>query len=51
MAIAGPDVTRRGEWRDTPAIYQNQIAATVAWLLGVDYGRLVPDAGAPLPLN
>ena len=51
VAIAGPDVTRRGEWRDAPAIYQNQIAATLAWLLGVDYQRLVPDAGPPLALN
>jgi hypothetical protein len=51
VAIAGPDVIGRGEWRDTPAIYQNQIAATVASLLGVDYQRLVPDAGPPLPLK
>lgn len=50
-AIAGPGVTRRGEWRDTPAIYQNQIAATIASLLGVDYQRLVPDAAPPLTLN
>ena len=51
VAIAGSDVTRRGEWRDTPAIYQNQIAATVASLLGVDYARFVPAAGPPLPLR
>jgi hypothetical protein len=48
LAIAGPDVTRRGEWRDSPAVYQNQIAATIASLLGVDYLRAVPGAGRPL---
>jgi hypothetical protein len=51
VAIAGPDVTRRGEWRDMPAIYQNQIAATIASLLGVEYQRFVPDAGPPLSLQ
>ena len=51
LAVAGPGTTRRGEWRDTPPIYQNQIAATVAGLLGVDYRHFVPDAGAPLTLK
>ena len=51
LAIAGPDTTRRGEWRDAPTVYQNQIAATIAGLLGVDYQRAVPGAGAPLPLQ
>jgi len=48
LAIAGPDVTRRGEWHDTPPIYQNQIAATIAARLGVDFQRFVPGAGAPI---
>jgi hypothetical protein len=49
LAIAGPSVTGRGEWRNTPAIHQNQVAATIARVLGVDYRRFVPDAGAPIP--
>jgi hypothetical protein len=48
LVMAGPGTTRRGEWRDAPAIYQNQIAATIAGLLGVDYRTIVPAAGAPL---
>jgi hypothetical protein len=50
-AIAGPDVVPRGEWRNASPMYQNQIAATIASLLGVDYQRLVPAAGAPLSLK
>jgi hypothetical protein len=48
LVMAGPGTTRRGEWRDAPAIYQNQIAATIAGLLGVDYRTIVPAAGAPV---
>jgi hypothetical protein len=48
VAMAGSGVTRRGEWRDAPAIYQNQVAATVAQFLGVDYRRFVPEAGEPI---
>jgi hypothetical protein len=51
VAIAGPDVTHRGERRNTAAIYQNQIAATIASLLGVDYQRHVPGAGASLSIK
>ena len=51
LAVAGPGTTRRGEWRDTPPIYQNQVAATVAGLLGVDYRHFVANAGAPLTLK
>jgi hypothetical protein len=49
LAIASPDVTRRGEWSNT-TLYQNQIAATIAALLGLDYREQNPDAGQPLPL-
>jgi hypothetical protein len=48
LAVAGRGVGRRGEWRNTRPIYQNQIAATIAALLGVDYRRFVPDAGLPI---
>jgi hypothetical protein len=49
LAIASPDVTKRGEWSNT-TLYQNQIAATIAALLGLDYREQNPDAGQPLPL-
>jgi hypothetical protein len=49
LVLAGAGVARRGEWRDAPTIHQNQIAATIAALLGVDYERFAPDAGLPVP--
>jgi len=49
LAIAGQDVTRRGEAQNLPPLYQNQIAATIGRLLGVDFGKFVPDAGQALP--
>ena len=45
MAFAGPDWPRRGEWRDTETIYQNQVAATLAQALGIDYAAQHPGAG------
>ena len=48
MAIASPDIARRGEWRDHPPLFQNQIAATMADLLGFDYREQNPGAGAPI---
>jgi hypothetical protein len=48
MAFAGPDWPRRGEWRDSATIYQNQVAATLAQSLGIDYGQQHPNAGRPI---
>lgn len=48
MAMASPDVTRRGEWREHPPLFQNQVAATLADLLGFDYREQNRDAGAPI---
>ena len=48
MAFAGPDWPRRGEWRDSATIYQNQVAATLAQSLGLDYGQQHPNAGRPI---
>jgi hypothetical protein len=48
MAFASPDSARRGEWRDHPPLFQNQVAATIAQLLGVDYREQNPEAGAPI---
>ena len=48
VAMMGPDTKALGERRDVPPVYQNQIAATAAALLGEDYGKAVPQAGAPI---
>ena len=48
LVLAGRGVKRRGVWRDAPTIHQNQIAATIAALLDVDYRRFVPGAGLPI---
>jgi Metalloenzyme superfamily len=50
LAIASPDVPMRGEWAPNTALFQNQVAATIAALLGLDYREQNPDAGRPLPL-
>ena len=51
LAIASPDVAMRGEWPSDTPLFQNQIAATVASLLGLDYREQNPEAGRPLPLG
>jgi hypothetical protein len=48
MAFAGPAWPRRGEWRDSATIYQNQVAATLAQALGIDYAEQHPNAGRPI---
>lgn len=48
LAVLGPDTPALGERRDTASVTQAQIAATVAALLGHDYRRFAPNAGAPL---
>jgi hypothetical protein len=48
MAFLGPDTPALGERRDTPPLKQNQIAATLAKLLGEDYGAAEPKAGAAI---
>lgn len=50
LALLSPDVTLRGEWTPPAPLFQNQIAATIAALLGLDYREQNPDAGRPLPL-
>ena len=51
MAIASPGSTRRGAWRDHPPLLQNQIAATMAAALGLDYREHNPQAGAAIALG
>jgi hypothetical protein len=45
MAFISPDVKRRGEWKNSKTIYQNQIAATLCRFLGIDYAENNPNAG------
>ncbi|MCW5559322.1 MAG: sulfatase-like hydrolase/transferase [Verrucomicrobiae bacterium] len=49
IAALGPDTPALGERSDTAPVFQNQIAATIASLLGEDYRATEPRAGAPLP--
>jgi hypothetical protein len=48
MAFMGPDTPALGERSNTPAVTQSQIAATLAGLLGQNYGADVPKAGKPV---
>jgi hypothetical protein len=45
MGVLGPDTPSLGERNDV-AFGQNQIAATLAALLGYDYHAAVPKTGA-----
>jgi hypothetical protein len=48
MAFIGPDTEALGERSRIPEVTQNQIAATLAALLGQDYNKDVSKAGAPI---
>lgn len=48
MAFLGPDTAPLGERANRDPVTQNQVAATVAALLGEDYQGAVPKAGAPI---
>lgn len=48
LAILGPDTRALGERAAGSGITQNQIAATLAALLGEDYCAAVPQAGQPI---
>ena len=48
MAFLGPDTPPLGERSHAPAVTQNQIAATLAALLGYDYNAAVPRSGKPI---
>jgi hypothetical protein len=48
MAFLGPDTPFMGERSNIPPVTQSQIAATIASLLGEDYGAQVPRAGKPI---
>ena len=48
IAVLGPDTPPLGERTQTPPVTQNQIAATIAALLGEDYHAAVPQSGFPI---
>jgi hypothetical protein len=48
IAVIGPDTPALGERENIPAVTQNQVAATMAALLGLDYNAVDPKAGKPL---
>lgn len=48
LAVLGPDTLALGERKNGEPVFQDQIAATVAALVGEDYVRAVTKAGKPL---
>jgi hypothetical protein len=48
LAILGPDTPALGERTEIPDVAHDQIAATLAALLGEDYRSAVPRAGQPI---
>jgi hypothetical protein len=48
LAVLGPHVPALGERRETIRVHQAQVAATVAALVGEDFGSAFPSAAAPL---
>ena len=48
IAVLGPDTPPLGERSQAGSVGQNQIAATMAALLGEDYGAAFPQAGQPI---
>lgn len=48
IAFASPRMPQRGEWRGGAALSTNQIAATVAGWMGLDWNAGRPRAGRPI---
>jgi hypothetical protein len=47
-AFMVPESARRGPWGPGPTIQHDQLAATLARLMGVDYAEAHPEAGRPV---
>ena len=45
IAFVSPSMQRRGEWKGHAPLHTNQIAATIAGWLGVDWRQVRPAAG------
>ena len=50
MAFISPESSLRSEWKNSPTIYQNQVAATLCQWLKIDYSENNPSAGKPISL-
>ncbi len=50
LAIIGPDTADVGEVKSPGTVYQGQVAATLLYLLGIDYRQLGVDALPPIEL-
>jgi hypothetical protein len=48
FAVIGPDTPALGERHDTPLIFQNQVAATAAAFLGLNYSHPEKEIGTPV---
>jgi Type I phosphodiesterase / nucleotide pyrophosphatase len=48
IALVSPAMPARGEWHNRPALRTNQVAATLAAWMGVDWATLRPSAGPPI---
>jgi hypothetical protein len=48
IAVLGPDTPALGERSTVPEVFQRQIAATVAALVGEDFRVAFPQAGSPI---
>jgi len=48
IAFVSPAMKRRGEWKGHPPLFTNQIAATLARWLGVNWNEVRPNAGRPI---
>ncbi|MCC3860253.1 alkaline phosphatase family protein [Pseudemcibacter aquimaris] len=51
MAVIGPDTPANGEMKNTQAIFQNQIAATLMKFLGLEYQGSHPEIISGKPIN
>jgi len=48
IAMVSPAMSQRGEWRNHPPLHTNQVAATMAGWMGLDWRALRPSAGPPI---
>jgi hypothetical protein len=46
IALISPSMATRGEWKNAQPLRTNQVAATLADWMGIDWGALRPGAGA-----
>lgn len=49
IALISGRMAKRGPWRDHQPLRTNQVAATLAGWMGVDWNALRPAAGRPIP--